>query len=217
MDLADSPSRTRDLRSPDARLISKNDRDATGRTVPGPDVLVLSVDRLATPIGELVILEDESGRLRSVDWTDHEPRLDRLLRQRYGTAFRLQPRRVPGVLATSLSAYFAGDLAAIESLPVMTDGTAFQREVWSALRAIPCGTTISYGELARRIGRPAAVRAVGLANGSNPVGIVIPCHRVIGADGSLTGYGGGLNRKRWLLDHEAIAGSGMQTTLPLGA
>jgi len=182
-----------------------------------PEVLVLSVDRLPTPIGELVILEDDSGHLRSVDWTDHEPRLDRLLRQRYGTAFRLEPRRIPGALATSLSAYFKGNLSAIESLPVMTDGTAFQREVWSALRAIPCGTTISYGELARRIGRPAAVRAVGLANGSNPIGIVVPCHRVIGANGSLTGYGGGLHRKRWLLEHEAVLGAGVQTTLPLGA
>jgi methylated-DNA-[protein]-cysteine S-methyltransferase len=74
--------------------------------------------------------------------------------------------------------------------------------VWKALRQIPCGKTISYGELAKRIGRPAAVRAVGLANGSNPIGVVVPCHRVIGSDGSLTGYGGGMERKRWLLQHE---------------
>jgi methylated-DNA-[protein]-cysteine S-methyltransferase len=86
---------------------------------------------------------------------------------------------------------------------VLTNGTPFQQTVWAALREIPCGQTISYATLARRIGRPSAVRAVGLANGANPVGIVIPCHRVIGANGTLTGYGGGLDRKRWLLSHEA--------------
>ena len=101
-----------------------------------------------------------------------------------------------------LQRYFAGELAAIDTLPVQTGGTAFQREVWRALREIPCGGTVSYAELAERIGRPTAVRAVGLANGSNPVGIVVPCHRVIGANGSLTGYGGGIERKRWLLEHE---------------
>jgi methylated-DNA-[protein]-cysteine S-methyltransferase len=98
--------------------------------------------------------------------------------------------------------YFAGDLGAIDKLPVKTAGTPFQRAVWNALREIPRGATESYGQLAERIGRPTAVRAVGLANGSNPIGIVVPCHRVIGANGSLTGYGGGMERKRWLLDHE---------------
>jgi methylated-DNA-[protein]-cysteine S-methyltransferase len=90
----------------------------------------------------------------------------------------------------------------IDTLPVETGGTPFQREVWHALREIPCGTTTSYGKLAELIGRPAAMRAVGLANGANPVAVVVPCHRVIGANGSLTGYGGGIERKRWLLDHE---------------
>jgi methylated-DNA-[protein]-cysteine S-methyltransferase len=98
--------------------------------------------------------------------------------------------------------YFAGELGAIDDLPVKTAGTPFQRAVWSALREIPLGATESYGKLAERIGRPTAVRAVGLANGSNPIGIVVPCHRVIGANGSLTGYGGGMERKRWLLEHE---------------
>ena len=83
-----------------------------------------------------------------------------------------------------------------------TGGTDFQRHVWRALRAIRCGTTVTYGALAQRIGRPAAVRAVGHANGANPISIVVPCHRVIGADRSLTGYGGGIARKRWLLIHE---------------
>jgi methylated-DNA-[protein]-cysteine S-methyltransferase len=88
---------------------------------------------------------------------------------------------------------------------VTTGGTAFQREVWRALRKIRCGATVSYAKLADQIGRPTAVRAVGLANGSNPIGIVVPCHRVIGANGSLTGYGGGMERKRWLLEHERPA------------
>ncbi len=119
----------------------------------------------------------------------------------------------PWGLTEAFARYFAGDLRAIEALPVCSAGTEFQRAVWSALREIPCGETWSYGELARRIGRPTAVRAVGLANGANPVAVVVPCHRVIGADRSLTGYGGGLHRKEWLLAHEARDASGSQLTL----
>jgi methylated-DNA-[protein]-cysteine S-methyltransferase len=100
-----------------------------------------------------------------------------------------------------LAGYFAGERVAFD-LPLAPEGTSFQRKVWSALCEIPYGETISYGELARRIGQPTAARAVGLANGSNPLPIVVPCHRVIGADGSLTGFGGGIERKRWLLAHE---------------
>ena len=101
-----------------------------------------------------------------------------------------------------LTAYFAGEIGAIDALPVDLRGTAFQRAVWTALRRIAPGTTITYSALAARAGRPAAVRAAGHANGRNPVSIVVPCHRVVGSDGSLTGYGGGLERKRWLLAHE---------------
>jgi methylated-DNA-[protein]-cysteine S-methyltransferase len=101
-----------------------------------------------------------------------------------------------------MRAYFKGDIAAIDNLPVETAGTPFQTSVWRALRRIRGGKTISYAELARRIGKPRAVRAAGLANGQNPISIVVPCHRVIGSDGSLTGYGGGLPRKKWLLEHE---------------
>ena len=101
-----------------------------------------------------------------------------------------------------LQAYFAGELRDFE-LPLAAEGTPFQQRVWRALCDIPYGETISYGELARRIGQPTASRAVGLANGQNPISIVVPCHRVIGANGSLTGYGGGLARKRWLLAHES--------------
>lgn len=100
-----------------------------------------------------------------------------------------------------LDAYFAGELRTF-ALTIALTGTDFQRAVWAALQTIPFGTTISYAELARRIGRPSAIRAVGAANGQNPIAIVVPCHRVIGADGGLTGYGGGIGRKRWLLEHE---------------
>ncbi len=101
-----------------------------------------------------------------------------------------------------IQAYFDGDLTVLDRVPVRTGGTAFQNLVWAALRQIPAAMTTTYGRLAAQIGRPKACRAVGLANGANPVSIVVPCHRVIGADASLTGYGGGLDRKRWLLDHE---------------
>ena len=104
-------------------------------------------------------------------------------------------------LAAQLDAYFVGELTSFD-VEMNLVGTPFQRSVWSRLREIPYGETISYGELARRIGNPQASRAVGLANGRNPVAIIVPCHRVIGADGSLTGYGGGLERKTWLLEHE---------------
>ncbi|HEY1494187.1 MAG TPA: methylated-DNA--[protein]-cysteine S-methyltransferase [Candidatus Solibacter sp.] len=163
----------------------------------------LLIDRIDTPIGELLLVADDAGKLRAVDWTDYEPRMLRLLRLHYGkNGFHLQPERNPHGLSDAISRYFAGDLAAIDKIPVQTAGTHFQRSVWSALRTIPCGAPISYSKLAEQIARPTAVRAVGLANGSNPISIVVPCHRVIGSNGSLTGYGGGLERKRWLLEHE---------------
>jgi methylated-DNA-[protein]-cysteine S-methyltransferase len=127
----------------------------------------------------------------------------RLLRLHYGKdGFKLEPARNPHGLRDKLTSYFAGDIEAIDDISVQTAGTSFQRSVWNELRNIPSGSSISYGKLAEQIARPKAVRAVGLANGSNPIGIVVPCHRVIGSNGSLTGYGGGLERKRWLLDHE---------------
>lgn len=168
--------------------------------------LQLLLNRIDTPIGEMLIVSDHDGNLRAVDWADHETRMRRFLRLHYGKAgFSLDPNHKPNDLTKALSRYFAGDLAAIDTLPVQTAGTPFQREVWRALREITCGSTISYAELARRIGRPDTVRAVGLANGSNPIGVAVPCHRVIGANGALTGYGGGIERKRWLLEHEANA------------
>ena len=165
--------------------------------------LQLLLDRLATPIGELLIVADRTGKLRTIDWTDHEARMRLLLDRQYGRgAYTIGTARDPGGLTRAMRAYFKGDIAAIGGLPVETAGTPFQRSVWHALRRIKPGRTISYAELARRIGKPKAVRAAGLANGQNPVSIVVPCHRVIGSDGSLTGYGGGLPRKKWLLEHE---------------
>lgn len=161
------------------------------------------VDQLDTAIGELVIVSDADGNLRALDWAHYDERMERLLRLHYGQqGYRLQPASDTHGLTSAMRRYFAGELGAIDNLPVKTAGTPFQREVWRALRDITCGSTVSYGKLAGQIGRPKAVRAVGLANGANPVGIVVPCHRVVGSDGSLTGYGGGIARKEWLLQHE---------------
>jgi methylated-DNA-[protein]-cysteine S-methyltransferase len=167
-------------------------------------VLELLLDRLDTPIGEMVIVADHDGNLRATIWKEHDERLKPVLEHHYGkNGFTLELACNPTGLAEAIGRYFAGELTAIDTLPVESSGTAFQLEVWKALREIPCGTTVSYGKLAARLGRPKALRAVGLANGSNPIGVVVPCHRVIGSDGSLTGYGGGIERKRWLLDHES--------------
>jgi len=115
----------------------------------------------------------------------------------------------PSGILDRVRAFFAGDLAALDDVPVRFDhGTPFQHEVWQALRSIPVGETISYAELARRVGRPTAFRAVGAANGQNPIAVVVPCHRVIAADGTLGGYAGGLDRKRWLLAHEGAPVAG---------
>ena len=161
--------------------------------------LELFLDRIETPLGELIVVADRDERLRLVGFTDGHPRIERELESQ-GTVKRV---RDPGGFTSALRAYFAGKLSAIEGLPVAEHGTPFQRSVWKALREIPCGETRSYADIARRIRNPAAVRAVGLANGANPVGIVVPCHRVIGANGTLTGYGAGVERKRWLLEHES--------------
>ena len=167
------------------------------------EVLRFLIDHLTTPIGDLFLVADGDGNLRATFWTDRESEIRCFLDRHYAPArVELAPDGNLHGLTGALASYFAGDLHVIDSLPVQTAGTRFQRTVWRALRDIPCGSTISYGELARRIGQPTAVRAVGLANGANPIGVVVPCHRVIGANGSLTGYGGGMERKRWLLDHE---------------
>jgi methylated-DNA-[protein]-cysteine S-methyltransferase len=160
------------------------------------------LDRLPTPIGVALLVTDADGALRALDWEDYEPRLRQLLRLQYGTPM-LQQARAPDDIRSALSRYFKGELGSLAAIKWRVAGTAFQRKVWTALRSIPARSTITYGALAARLGMPRAARAVGLANGANPIAIVVPCHRVIGADGALTGYGGGIDRKRWLLAHEA--------------
>lgn len=164
----------------------------------------LAIDRLETPIGVALLATDEAGYLRAFDWSDYEPRQLKLV-ARYNGDVPMREGAAPAKTREALTAYFDGELHALETIPWRTCGTAFQLSCWRALWDIPVGTTASYGEQAARIGKPAAVRAVGLANGSNPIGLVVPCHRVIGANGALTGYGGGLHRKRWLLRHEHAA------------
>jgi O-6-methylguanine DNA methyltransferase len=149
----------------------------------------------------MLLVTDYDGALRSLDFDDYESRMHRLLRLHYG-AYALVDSSSSSIVTRALKRYFEGDLHAIENIGVATGGTTFQREVWSALRTITAGATTSYGRLATQLGHKGASRAVGLANGANPVAIIVPCHRVIGANGALTGYGGGLPRKRWLLDHE---------------
>jgi methylated-DNA-[protein]-cysteine S-methyltransferase len=159
----------------------------------------LTLDRIPTPIGTALVVTDEAGVLRAFNWTDYEPAMLKWIARRFPKARLVEGQ---GPLRPAFAAYFGGDARALEQVAWDGAGTEFQRKVWRALCDIPAGETISYATLAQRIGRPTAVRAVGLANGSNPVALVVPCHRVIGSNGSLTGYGGGLHRKRWLLEHE---------------
>lgn len=155
---------------------------------------------MPTPAGGIVLVERGSVLVALV-FEDHWKGMSRELARRFG-AFTFEETSQSESAAAALHRYFAGDLAALDSIEVDTGGTEFQKKVWSTLRKIPAGTTWSYARLASEIGRPSATRAVAAANGANPVSIVVPCHRVIGSDGSLTGYGGGLPRKRWLLVHE---------------
>ena len=141
--------------------------------------------------------------------------MHQLLHLHYGT-YSLASISGPSQFARQMHDYFAGDLTSLDRIPVQTGGTEFQRAVWAALRQIPAGTTTTYGRLAGCTGRPSASRAVGMANGSNPVAIVVPCHRVIGANAKLTGYGGGLHRKEWLIEHERRHSQTGQRSLALG-
>lgn len=167
-----------------------------------PERLVL--DQIATPVGPLLLVTDERDVLRALAFGDFEAGMRRILRLHYGATLAPERGNAPAPIRDALDAYFGGDIAALDGLSWATGGTPFQRAVWTALAEIPAGTTVSYGALAARIGSPKAVRAVGLANGANPIAIVLPCHRVIGSNGSLIGYGGGLDRKRWLLAHEGV-------------
>jgi methylated-DNA-[protein]-cysteine S-methyltransferase len=161
------------------------------------------MDRLETPIGVALLVTDAEGVLRALDWEDYEPRMKGLLRLHYG-AVALRDARAPKDTRAALSGYFKGDLDRLNTIEWRVAGTPFQHKVWSALAKIPVGTTMSYGALAAKLDAPRAMRAVGHANGSNPISVVVPCHRLIGANGSLVKYGGGLERKRWLLEHEGV-------------
>lgn len=160
----------------------------------------LFLERLPTPIGLMRLVTDGEGALRRLDWGDENRGEDRP-RPDKGAA-QIEPHLGVSDALIALEAYFAGDIAAIEGLVARPEGTEFQRRVWAALREIPAGATAGYGEIAAQIGQKQAARAVGIANNRNAIAIVIPCHRVIGADGALVGYGGGVERKLWLLRHE---------------
>lgn len=174
-----------------------------------PTVGSLSSTTIASPLGPLRLIGD--GHALHGLYTKPGPE------SKPGAAAHEPADELFAEVRAQLDAYFAGHRTAFD-VPLVLSGTPFQRRVWGALREIPYGTTISYGELARRVGQPSAARAVGLANGRNPVSVIVPCHRVIGTDGTLTGYGGGLDRKRRLLELEAaVLGQRARTGLPDGA
>jgi methylated-DNA-[protein]-cysteine S-methyltransferase len=160
----------------------------------------LLVDFVESPIGKIMIVVDE-GRMCALDFEDFEERMMKLLKRRYKD-FQLRQTDNPYGFSKHLKDYLDGDYQSLDAIPVSTGGTPFQQEVWSALREIPSGHTFTYSQLAQKIGKPKAVRAVGMTNSLNPIAIVVPCHRVVGANASLTGYAGGLERKHWLLRHE---------------
>jgi methylated-DNA-[protein]-cysteine S-methyltransferase len=164
------------------------------------NTLSLFVTELDTPAGAIVFAR-RGERLVALSFKDHWPRLLGELERRFG-ALELTPDVNGGSPGRALRRYLGGDLGALDALEVDTEGTPFQERVWSRLRRIPAGATLSYAQLARAIGKPSAVRAVAGANARNPVSVVVPCHRVIASDGKLAGYGGGIPRKRWLLTHE---------------
>ena len=165
---------------------------------------VLLTDEIPSPIGGIILVSLETARehpLCAVEFDDCLDRLHRSLKTRF-KRYEMKATKNPGGHSRKLTAYFKGDLTAIDDLAVDSGGTDFQQRVWQGLRRIPVGETWQYGEMAKKLGRPDAPRAVGAANGRNPLSIVVPCHRLVGSTGKLTGYGGGLKRKEWLLRHE---------------
>lgn len=159
----------------------------------------LFLELVPSPTGVLRLVTDDEGALHRLDWGGEDERVGR---SRDDGQAQFEPHPAVSQARRALEAYFAGDLAALDGVTTRPEGTEFQLQVWAALRTIPAGATASYGEIAAQIGQKGAARAVGAANNRNPVAIVIPCHRVIGANGALVGYGGGLERKLLLLRHE---------------
>lgn len=170
------------------------------------------------PIGPVLLAATDDGVLVALDFGAPEDRMLALLRSRFGPDdVQFTDADDPCGLASAVRAYFDGDVAALDRVPADGGGTPFQRLVWAALREIPAGETRSYGQVAARLGRPGASRAVGMANSQNPINLAVPCHRVIGSTGMLTGYGGGIERKQWLLAHEGgTVAARRQPRLPLG-
>ncbi|HKX10238.1 MAG TPA: methylated-DNA--[protein]-cysteine S-methyltransferase [Stellaceae bacterium] len=162
----------------------------------------ISFGRVKSPIGEIV-LACKGDALCALEFIEAEKRMVAWLRRRFGEFERIEAAD-PGGVCTRIGNYLLGDLDALDDIVVDGGGTDFQRKVWKGLRRIAVGKVVSYQSLAQRLGMPTSVRAVARANALNPISIVVPCHRVIGSDGSLTGYGGGLPRKRWLLEHEGV-------------
>jgi methylated-DNA-[protein]-cysteine S-methyltransferase len=171
----------------------------------------LYLDRVPSEIGIVFVISDGAA-ICAVDFENYESRMHELLTKQYPT-FELIPKRNPLGVSDRLQAYFEGDLTALDEIPVNPGGTDFQREVWLNLRSIPPGKTITYGQLADQLRKPKSARAVGMTNSLNPISIILPCHRVIGANGKLTGYAGGLDRKRWLLHHEGWGQEEVQLAL----
>jgi methylated-DNA-[protein]-cysteine S-methyltransferase len=166
--------------------------------------LLLFEYHMSSPVGTIILLADKFGKLRALDFLDYRCRMLLLLRRQYiDEKPQLIFTRTPPAAVAALENYFSGNLADLASVEVSTGGTRFQQSVWAELRTLEPGQLCTYSQIAKRIGNARSVRAVGAANGANPNAIVVPCHRVIGADGSLTGFGGGLERKRWLIAHEA--------------
>jgi methylated-DNA-[protein]-cysteine S-methyltransferase len=162
----------------------------------------LLIDRIESPLGTIILVADDIS-LCALDFEGYETRMMSLLQKRYA-AIEFVESIDPHGFSSKIRAYLAGDYGSLADLPVNAGGTDFQQLVWQGLRSIPVGTTLTYGELAAQLGKPTAARAVGMANSLNPVAIVVPCHRVIGAQAKLTGYAGGLDRKQWLLEHERV-------------
>src|SRR5215208_1374119 len=163
---------------------------------------MIHIATIDSPLGALT-LASRDGRVCLL----HFGGVDRPARHalhRWYPAETLEPDADPAGAVSSLRAYFDGTLTALDCIPVELNGTPFQKRVWEALRAVRPGTTAAYAEIARAIQAPSAIRAVGAANGANPVAVIVPCHRIVGSNGSLTGYGGGLPRKQWLLEHEGL-------------
>jgi methylated-DNA-[protein]-cysteine S-methyltransferase len=163
----------------------------------------LHLSKFPSPVGELWLVVDEREQVLALEYADHKGRLHRGLRERYGS-YELIDTIAPAAITNAFARYFDGDLTALDGIVTAASGSDLQQQVWQALRRIPAGRTASYGELAHSLGfsDPRAAIDIGAANGANPIQIIVPCHRVIGKNGDLKGYAGGVHRKRWLLEHE---------------